>query len=198
MWSGIVNWFLQNYPFVIIIGVAIWSTWKVSSIFQRFEKCEDELHTLQKDHQEIKPIVFQIQSQLSQLLIYLQSNDSKLKGLIRSKSPMQLTDMGVSLLNYYQCEEFFQNNESILLAQIQDSNPKIGLDVQTKAFDILSSMKDSSAFISIKEAIYEHPVFKDVQAGEIQIDLYNICYLMSIKLRNVYLENNSGSICLPA
>lgn len=182
------NWLFANYPIVLIAILLIYVTWKLFILFNRFVKVETTLNEHLKDYSEIKHLVHKIDKQLAQLLIYLQSKDTHLKGLIQSNSPLELTELAKKVLKEYGAENYLHKNRIHLLDQIKQMNPQTSLDVQNMSFAVLSEQDDLEAFNEIKSNLCQTPVIRNPHNDEVQIDLSTISYIMSIVLRNDYLD----------
>jgi hypothetical protein len=190
MWKPICEWLLENYPVVLVVGVIVFVSWKTFAIYNRFTITEGDLKTHISDFKEIKTNTRSINDKLNQLLVYLQARDSKLKGLIQSNSPLQLTDFAIDTLNKYGAYEFIKHNREALLKQVKDTNPSTSLDVQNASINIISLQNDKESFNIIKEMVYNKPVIKSPKDEEIQVDISTLNFIMGIVLRNEYLKEN--------
>ena len=190
MWEPVCEWLLLNYPVIMIVSGIVFFSWKTFSLYNRFTVTEHSIRTHIQDFREIKSKVWSIDEKLNQLIVYLQSTDTRLKGLIQSKSPMELTHLAFRVLKDYGGCEYLEKHMDGLIRLLKEANPQTPLDVQHTAFNIISQQSETPSFKAIKDYLYNKPTLLNSYGDEIQIDLSTLNYIMAITLRNEYLAHN--------
>lgn len=109
-----------------------------------------------------------------------------------SKSPIQLSETGLRMLERIGGKEYVDSYEVILIAALNNFNPKTALDVQMYAPDVIFKMAESASFNTIKDFLYNNPYYKETnpegQEIKIRLSLVTATELMGIYLRDKYLN----------
>lgn len=105
-------------------------------------------------------------------------------------SPMNLNDLGIQILHMMGGVEFLDENKDYLIRLIDESDPKTSLDVERLSRNVCLMATSHEMFNNIKDRIYKAPSIK-VDVNGIQKDfvvtLGNVCSVLSIPLRDLYL-----------
>jgi len=192
MHEVIFKWFQENYPELVIFLIVAWTTWRVSRIYGRLEKAEEKCVMMDGTNNDIKDIkkdIGNIFLDLRQLIMFLGSTIDKFpKEFFVSKSPIQLNEVGLDLLEKFGGKKFIDDNEADLVEMVNDHHQfKSNLDVQNGALSLLYTCTDRNDFIPIKNWIYNNPVYK-IGANEINFSLSLAMNIMGIYLRDKYFD----------
>lgn len=106
-------------------------------------------------------------------------------------SPTILNENGVKLLSEISGDSFLDKNKVLFIQKLSEKNPKTPLDVETYANDVILENTDSDVFNDIKNWIYISPALtikEGTSTREYTITLSDVCYVLSIPLRDLYLE----------
>jgi hypothetical protein len=106
-------------------------------------------------------------------------------------SPTTLNENGEKLFNSINGKDFLEKNKDFLLKKLSEKNPKTALDVETESHSILIENTDNDIFNGLKNWVYNSPTMSIKDKDEIKeytITLYDVCYVLSIPLRDMYLQ----------
>lgn len=110
--------------------------------------------------------------------------------LARKSSPLNMTEAGVYLFAKSGAEKALAKMSDRLMGLMDESELRTGYDIEQKALEILLRNTGDKAFDEVKNFIYNSSDTMIVEGtGEsIKFNLYAIIKLMSIKLRDMYIE----------
>ncbi len=103
--------------------------------------------------------------------------------LTRKKSPVALTDRGISFLNDSGGKKFVDDNFQELLKSVEEENPKTAYDIQEKSKDVIKSFEEDPRLNPLKEFL-----FKD---GSTLADLIEV---MGVYLRDRVLKEKNINV----
>ncbi len=114
-----------------------------------------------------------------------------LKFFALKHSPLQLNDFGNQLIEEIKGLNFINENKDFLISKIEKDNPRTALDVETSAFMACIACCSREEFDYIKDFIYNSPEYavkdKDGRDMKYNLSLADICFVLSIPLRDMYL-----------
>lgn len=110
-------------------------------------------------------------------------------GSYMKKSPRQLSPSGEKILSLVNGEQFLNNNKKQLFQIIDKYQPKTKLDVQNNAMTALLYYTTTDAFNHIKDIVYDLPEM-DTPEGKYELTLNDVCFVLSIPLRDMYIKEN--------
>lgn len=109
-------------------------------------------------------------------------------------SPRVLNENGISLLQDCGGNEFLKQYTDYFISKIETLKPKTALDVEELALAVLQTSTSDDMFIPIKNWVYNAPMrelhYPDGTSKSQEITLEDILFVMSIPLRDRYLEKN--------
>ncbi|MDR1182846.1 MAG: hypothetical protein LBL13_12800 [Bacteroidales bacterium] len=110
----------------------------------------------------------------------------------KKNSPTQLTDVAIKIYQDIKGEEFLNQHIDLLIQEIEEKKPKTALDVESYSFNVLTKLVYDDMFIDIKNILYNYPPV-DIPISETEnrkriISIYEVCYILSLPLRDRYLE----------
>jgi hypothetical protein len=112
----------------------------------------------------------------------------------KKNSPTSLNEMGEKLFNDINGDSFIKENKMFFINEIDKKEPKTPLDVEDYAKQVLLANLKNDIFNEIKNYVYNAPCIEvKNESGEIEkytITMQDICYILSIPLRDTYLEKN--------
>ena len=203
MWSELYSWIGKHYPLGIFVICIIAITAYVVTHFLRWthrvEKVEDECKKIEG---HLKPQLVSINSSLTtlngsfnSLIVYLKSKDGDMDtSLFKSKSPIQLTELGQRLLITIGVKGFIDDNIERLIKEMDLKGIKTALDSQTFAPIVISEASNWDSFNHIKDYTFKNPYYKEKNKNGqdigVPLDLGTVTNVMGIYLRDKYLERN--------
>jgi hypothetical protein len=162
--------------------VSIESTYRVTdSVNVRIEKTLDE---------KILPKLDKAANSLNLLISHLAVNDKNIKiGIFKVESPVQITSIGIQILEFYTALDYLIANEKTLLQIIERINPQNPLDLENETRQLLLDKSTLPEFTSIKHALFNNPVFH-FDKEQVQIPLTLLIEIMTIYLRNAFIREH--------
>lgn len=150
---------------------------------------EDDINILKQDLKEIKADVVAIKS----IMILKYKNTSEVFSM--KKSPRKLNENGERLFADIDGHEFLSQNKDFLFSKIDEQRPKTALDVEIAANLACSANTDSDIFNGMKDFVYNSPSYtvkdKDGNDRQYDISLSDICFVLSLPLRDMYLNEHA-------
>lgn len=199
--KGMAKEHLANFEKTVLIEFA-----KIDQHFEGFEKTternfnrlEKQLNVVDERFNKIEKRLEDISDTVTNHTYTLMSIGSFLdnkfpKNKIKSymkKSPRQLTETGKKMLDMVNGRQFLSDNKEQLFKIIDSYHPKTKLDVQNVSMMALLYYTTTDAFNNIKDIIYDMPEM-ETDEGKYEITLNDICFVMSLPLRDMYIiEHN--------
>lgn len=108
-------------------------------------------------------------------------------GSYMKKSPRKLSPTGDKILDVVNGTQFLNDNKEQLFKIIDSYHPKTKLDVQNNAMTALLYYTTTDAFNHIKDIVYDLPEM-DTSEGKYELTLNDVCFVLSIPLRDMYIE----------
>ena len=165
----------------------------LSAIDKRTCNAQCDLHDrdislLKQDLSEIKADILSIKS----ILVLKHKNVSDLFSI--KKSPRRLNANGERLYADIQGGKFLQDNKDFFFSKIDGMNPKTPLDVENAANFVCTANTDNDIFNGMKDFVYNSPTYtledKDGSQRLYDISLLDICFVLSLPLRDMYLAEH--------
>lgn len=115
----------------------------------------------------------------------------KRESFLQKNSPHKLTELGQKICNEIQGEKFLSDNRATLFEYIDEHKPQTRLDVEELAVQALFRQTSKPVFNYIKDYVYEAPAYKDVDGEMSELTIGDICFILSIPLRDMYLKERN-------
>lgn len=200
MWDIVWNWLVENCPILIVAAVVAFVVWRVAKFYYtRIEKAEERIDAAEKSIEKLPCAAHEktyqkISDSLNTIITYLKMKDSKAAVIFSQKeSPRKLNPYGTKLFNDCGGQAFLAQHKDELLAAIAAKDPQTALDVENLAIEVLISHLDSDIFNDLKQWVYNSPSLKiEVQGQEQEyaVSMNDICFVLSLPLRDMYLETH--------
>jgi len=207
MWDDIWDFLLEKYPVIFLILSAIVITYFVTRWIlhwrHRIIKTEEEcgkidtlllprLDTLTNSNTTLTGAI-------SNLVVYLKTKDVSMDAsLFRTQSPVQLTEVGKSILRNMGGEKYVDDNFSKLYEELIQRHIKSPLDIQNQSQIVLTTHTGDDDFSAIKTYLYNNPKYRvTVQGGAVQenpLDINLALFIMSIYMRDKVIQDAIASI----
>ncbi len=193
MWSQVWKWIAENYPVLLVAAVVAVVVWLIAKFYYtRIVKMENAIKGLPcAAHEQINQ---KILDKLTTITTYLITRDSKASLIFsQKKSPRKLNAFGEQLFKDCGGQKFLDRNSEELLAAIAAKDPATALDVENLAIEVLISRLDSGIFNELKQWVYNSPSLKIELQGQEQeyaVTMNDICFVLSLPLRDMYLETH--------
>jgi hypothetical protein len=101
---------------------------------------------------------------------------------------MELTDLGFKILVEIGGRDYIDKYAARLIAEVENRNPKSGLDVQTYSNIVLTEKSSEDEFLDIKNNLFQNPTYTLGDSRQLPLDLGVATQIMGIYLRNKYFE----------
>ena len=123
-------------------------------------------------------------------------DESMIEKIMKKCSPYQMTNAGKYLFETSGAKEALKTMSPSLIEEIKKNNPRTGYDVEDKALSVLLNNMSRIEFDAVKEYVFRSPsIIKVENTGEeIKFNMLSIVKLMSIELRDMYLETHKEII----
>ena len=186
--DAIIKYLLEKSPELALIVIAAIGAWKLSKVIQELKNKNKDL---EGSISNLEDSVSEIKSDVSDIKLFITSKYPTALGVFASKcSPMQLNEHGKKLLEACSGILFLDANQVLLFSEIEKRNPKTALDVEISAKDVLMSLTNDDIFNGLKVWVYNSPSW-DIDGRPYTIALSDICFVLSIPLRDRYLESHT-------
>ena len=179
------EWFFHHYPTLIFLLVGAFIAWKARGIYNRFTKVETE-------HNNVNTKLDLISTTLKSLVVFLSIKHKDMNvSLYTVKSPIQLSELGVKVLEEIKGKEYIDKNIDHLISLLEKANLKSALDVENYSQTVLMGEFNSDSFTIVKNYLFNNPIYKENDGGEINLDIQTVMSIMGIYLRDKYFEKHS-------
>ena len=186
---------------VVIVSIIVWF---LSRYFKKLEESRKKVEALPcHEHKTsigelagMRMTVDSINDQVTEISKWIMRiDDSMIDPLARKCSPRVMTQMGKTLFRISGAEKALTENFSLLIDEIEGQSPQTPYDVEDVALNTLLKNISHPMFNDIKNYIYYQPEFivlqdENGENREVRISLGSIVRLMSIQLRDMYLEKH--------
>lgn len=202
--DSIISYLLAHSPWVVLVLLAIWGTWKVSKYHTSVEDykkkvdklpCESHGSSL-RSLSEIKDVVSSTNDIVTELSKWVMHTDNSMIDILAPKhSPRTMTPLGRKLFEISGAESTVDTNKDFFLNEIEKTIPKTAFDVEDNALEVLLKNLSNDIFQDIKNYIYNEPEIISLKAdnndsARINLSLSIILRLMAIELRDLYLQKH--------
>lgn len=211
----VLGYLLEKSPIIALVFMGVLFGFFLSKWYHRFmnveekvgdlpcEKHDDLYHRIVKNEEKVNVLpcskhenLFRdIREQLVEIRTILTIKSPIVESsFLHKNSPRELNEAGVKLFNDIKGEEFLTKNKEILIKSIDDKNPKTAFDVEESALAVLFTLMDNDMFIGMKNWVYNSSPRKILVDGiekDYVITMNEVCFVLSLPLRNMYLELHS-------
>ena len=178
-------------------GGSIWAVlakiFKLGKVMQHLDEFENrvtsELAKIQNGLDKL-PCAFHHDDITKMKSILVQKYPAYLGVFSIKASPRKLNDLGTKLYADINGGEFLAKNKSTLFAFITNSAPRVPLDVEQAALLACTSMVSTPAFNGMKNYVHNAAAIELPDGKKYDISLSDICFVLSLPLRDMYLESH--------
>lgn len=202
--DAIITWVLENWPLLGIVVIVSIIVWFLSRYFKKLEESRKKVEALPcQEHKTsiseligMRMTVDSINDQVTEISKWIMRvDDSMINPLAKKCSPRVMTQMGKTLFKISGAEKALAENSPLLIDEIEGQSPQTPYDVEDAALNTLLKNISHPMFNDIKNYIYYQPEFivlqdENGENREVRISLISIVRLMSIQLRDMYLEKH--------
>ncbi|MFI3263522.1 MAG: hypothetical protein R3Y26_11555 [Rikenellaceae bacterium] len=114
--------------------------------------------------------------------------------LIQKQSPMKITELGRKLLVISGADKILPQISDLLIEEMEKKTIKTAYDVEVEAYFVVLNNESNDAFIALKNFIYNESEYVSIEndgaVKEVKLDFDNILRLISVDLRDIYLEKH--------
>ena len=158
-----------------------------SKFDKRLEKFGEELGKVRDNVQEHTAALVEIYTVLGRR--YPKRGES----FARKNSPRKLTEFGQKIFKDVDGDKFLNDNKARLFEYIDERKPQTRLDVEELAQQALFRLTSNPVFNYIKDYVYEAPEYKDIDGELSELTIGDVCFVLSIPLRDMYLSERNFS-----
>ncbi len=181
----------------VLIPALIIITQKIQSNEVSIEKLNRQMEVINRQMEAINrhiEIIYEkiesIQNNFFVLIAFLATkHDDFPFDLLKSKSPFQLSDLGIEVLEAIGGKKYVDDNLSYLLAMMEKETFKSALDVEIFSKTILIKELTSDGFTPIKNYLFNNPYYEK-EERKIRLSLESAIHLIGIYLRDKYFEKH--------
>lgn len=199
MIETIWSWIMGNYPGIFAVLVVAYAVWHVRGWYSKFDArvkaCEAHEPSIEEIRTDVKTLrrdIDGVKMDVKSIKDYLVTKDQKAINVLAMKnSPMVLNENGMQIYNIIRGSKFLADNKAVLFEQINNNKPRTPLDVEIAAKEVLIDNLSSPIFDEIKNIVYNYPsiqIKQDDKEVEYAISISDVCFVLSIPLRDMYLE----------
>lgn len=196
----IFAWLAKNYPtvttVVVIVMLSCWFTWwirgRIIHYRSRLEKTESDCCVISKEH--IPGLYGQltgIDSKLSALIVALVATKKIDPALFITKSPRELTDLGIKILTDSGGKKFIDDRADTFVGGLEKQNFTSGLDVENHISVMMTEMfYNDDSLKPVKDFLFQHPSYRVDDKTNLPLDITVMVLIMGLYLRNKYFEKH--------
>lgn len=208
--DAIITFLIERWPALVAIIIAVAITIVVCKwYFGRFVPTEKKANIADSKLGELNEIsktvstlpcakhddsFSKIMEAITEIRTFLITKNPKTATLFALKhSPLKLNEAGEKLFADIKGSTFLEENKSFFVGCIDEKKPKTALDVEESALEVLYEHIDDDMFIGMKKWVYNSPSRKlmiDGAEKDYAITLNDICFVLSLPLRDIYLEQH--------
>lgn len=181
MVDTIINFLSKYYPhiagYALLVLVIVLVVYKCTKFYLKTKEVCDEFPSLKTLLQKIDKGF----NTLNQILI--EKNVISSSCYSEGNSPRKLNELGEKLFKDSGAEELFNKIKEELLTEFK--KPNSFLELERNALKILFDKTNNPEFKGIQDFAYNHPNFE-----ESPLTYTDILYIMSLKLRDAYIEKH--------
>lgn len=196
------------------VGVILTGVWFIVQRAQkmavndyRLDNMETDVSGLKSDVSMLKSDVSALKSDVSRLkedmadmkedmaavkTVLIQKFPNVINRMAMKKSPRKLNETGEWVFNQVKGEDFLKEHKDFFFKKIDSMKPKTAFDVEQAANFACAGYTDNDMFNDIKLFVYNAPAIKikdsDGKERDYEISLGDVCYALSLPLRDMYLE----------
>lgn len=168
---------------------------EIQSFSNDMPSVKTDIAVLKNDVSSLKESIFGIKSDVSAIKsVIVQKFPKAITMITQKKSPRVLNELGQSIFKQVDGEELLNDNKEFFFKNIDRMNPKTALDVENAANYACIGYTDNDIFNGIKMYVYNAPsIIVEGQDGKKEtydLTLGDICYALSIPLRDMYLKEH--------
>ena len=101
-------------------------------------------------------------------------------------SPRVLTPVSQKIFKEICGDEFLRANRNVFFSYIDNKKPATALQVETYCVEACLSFSNTEIFKDIQNYVYTAPLL-EIEGRKVEITLMDICYILAIPLRDMYL-----------
>lgn len=161
---------------------------RIVSLSSDMAEVKRDMRILKNDVSDLRVSVASINGFLSSGI----SKDFNLGGTNKN-SPRTLNDRGLKLFNDVNGKDFLEKNKDEFFAYLDRLSPKTAYDVENEALMALMTKTSTDMFIPIKSFLYNCPEI-ELNGKPYEITLADVCRVLYIPLRDMYLEAHPGIV----
>ena len=193
---------------MVILGgltlVTAWLTYVIKSLYKKgmkdnqmsdvaakvhgYDLRQRECDAVFSEHGKLIAVSYERMNAISVLIDRVYDKYFKDSHLSKRKSPKQLTDAGMELLNMSGGKECIDKHADLFISAIADRTPRVPYDVERLSMEVILARTENEVFDDIKNFIYNSSETIELDGKSVEVNIFSIGFVMSIYLRDIYLE----------
>lgn len=206
MMDALLEYLFKNWPIGISIVVV---TWFAARLYTRLTQTEKECASnseaitgLRNDGDRIQTDLNRLVRAVDEVRAFIAARSSKGAHFFSGKhSPRKLNASGERLMRDACGEAFLQMHKDRLFALLDERKPQTAFDVEVYANEVLLNYSSDPAFNGLKYFLYNYPDMEvtDNEGKKVtySVTLEDICFVLSLRLRDMYLEAHPALLSPP-
>ena len=163
---------------------------------EHMKEHDDHMKELDEHLKELKKTNAKLFEFIIEIRTFLATKFPEFGTMVAAKnSPRKLTEEGIRLFNDIGGKAFLEVNGAKLMAKIESEEPKTPFDVELSALGSLYAHLNDDMFNDLKRWVYYSSPRKmkiDGKEQSREITICDVCFVLSIPLRDMYLEAHPG------
>ncbi len=165
------------------MAVVVFATWKVKTFWDRFTTMEKKV----EEHSALSRTLSRIDRQLAVLLSHFVAKKEIDPGLLKSESPLQLTELGTNVLRISGFSDVFPSMRQKFIDHVASLSPHTKLDLENAAVQAVFVLLSEPEMTPFKNWLYDHPQFKASET--VTVSTNELLTTAGVFVRNNLLED---------
>lgn len=179
---------------IMAVIAVIGGIWAVLSKVFKLGKISQRIDEIEKNNNDIKNSISNLpcgnhHEDITKIKTILVEKYPKSVSVFSMKcSPRRLNEWGEKLYEKVGGKKFIEDNKTALFDYIKKSKPLVALDVEQASNAACQSLIPTPAFNRLKDFVYNEPSWDMPGTGKYDITVNDVCFVIGLKLRDLYLE----------
>lgn len=174
---------------LLIVGIVLLNNY-IRDKVRTVNESKERLDAIESHIGSINANIEKMNNLLTTVKTFLVAEIDKAKDVFSMKlSPRRLNPLGKEIYDEIKGDRFLDENQDYFFGEIDRKEPKTALDVETASLEVLIyASENDDRFIPLKNFVYNYPSKQKEDGTTITISLSDICFVLSLPLRDRYLK----------
>lgn len=167
---------------------------RLDKIDNRLDKMDNRMDKMDQRMDKMDQRMDKMDQKLDAIIIavngisrFLSGSQDKFPDINFTNSPLQLSNIGTSILEDIGGKKYIDDNCIELIHLLEEKSPKTGFDVDEQSTILLTQMTLDARFNPIKNYIFHNPVYRK-GTFECNLHMLIVIQIMGLYLRNRYFQ----------